>query len=132
MLLSKDRSQHSGAATAPALHTSQLRCFTKTGLFPPLFLHSGCWIMKEKAAKGFLDPAVPSILARSGSFLQRIPLSPTVRELPEQNRGFVCQGANCASPWGSSTSAPLKKRGKKKKHFKKPTLNKTAAGRLLD
>lgn len=87
--------------------------------------------MKEKAAKGFLDPAVPGILARSGSFLQRIPLSPTVRELPEQNHGFVCQGANCASPWGSSTSAPLKKRGKKKNILKSQHLTRQLRGGYL-
>lgn len=52
--------------------------------------------------------------------------SPMVRE----NCEFVCQGANCASPWGSSATVPLKK--ERKQHFKNPVLNKTAAGRLLD
>lgn len=131
MLLSKDRSQHSGAATAPALHTSQLRCFTKTGLFPPIF--PPFWMLdnERESSKGFPRPRCPEHPCKKWQLPTVHPSLPHGKGAARAKSWVCLSGSKLCLSLGVFHLCSIKEK-MKKKHFKKPTLNKTAAGRLLD
>lgn len=94
MFFPKDCSQHIGAAHHPRRSALLKDASSEFLDFFPLSLHSGCWIIKDKAAKGFRDPS-----PREPGPPTNLLISFDIRELPSVNFWVGLSGIKlCLSP----------------------------------